>query len=113
MRARSVGEQVTRTEFRSFHCPRVIERSLLRSYAITGHRVAIERSLLRSGGAPFRKGSSASSYAEYERSTNCALVGFGTEVGSRIVFVDLRGQCGHRSFRRNLVNLASVQHPSL
>jgi hypothetical protein len=29
VRAMALGEQVTPTEFRSFHCPRAIERSLL------------------------------------------------------------------------------------
>jgi len=32
-RAMAVGEQVTPTEFRPFHCPRAIERTLLRSVA--------------------------------------------------------------------------------
>jgi hypothetical protein len=64
-REMALGEQVTPTEYRSFHRPRAIERSLLRSGVvtpygvtwsllrsdgITGHRGAIERSLLRSDG---------------------------------------------------------------
>jgi len=35
VRAMALGEQVTPTEYRSFHCPGAIERTLLRSVAIS------------------------------------------------------------------------------